>query len=203
MELTYFYAGARAMPVLCALHKGGIPCKLNTIGFPEFMAAKAEGMYKTGLPLLKLPSGKEITQSFAMARYVAKLPGVDLYPRSIEATLQMDVVMDIVFDIMAKCPGDPDQDKKLALRKEYAANRLLAYSKEIEATIGSSTFVAGDELTIGDLVLFFYTDMVTDGSFDGIPTTYFADHGLAKLEQLNVAIRESSVVTAWKESLQK
>ena len=32
----------------------------------------AEGKYKTGLPILKLPNGKEITQSFAMARYAAK-----------------------------------------------------------------------------------------------------------------------------------
>ena len=131
-ELTYFGSGYRAMPILCALHKGGIPCKLNTIGFPEFMAAKEKGLYKTGLPILKLPSGKEITQSFAMARYVSRLPEVNLHPSDNDATLQMDVVMDIVFDLMAKCPNDPDESKKMALRKEYGETKLLAYSSKYE-----------------------------------------------------------------------
>ena len=200
-ELTYFGSGGRAFAILCALHKGGLPCKLNAISYGDFLAAKAEGLYKTGLPVLKLPNGKEVTQSFAVARYVSKLPGVNLYPTDPEAALQMEIVMDIVFDLMAKAPQDDDKEKKAALRKEFAANKLLAYSKEIENAIGNSTYVAGEELSIGDLAVYFYTNTIVSGDFDYIPSSYFADYGLSKLERLHVLVQNHPVKVAFEKSL--
>merc|ERR1719446_1594993 len=63
----------RGHPTRVALHASGVAWKDNSISFDEFKAAKAEGKYLAGLPLLKTLSGKEFTQSIAMARYASKL----------------------------------------------------------------------------------------------------------------------------------
>ena len=201
-ELTYFGPGYRALYVLAALHAGGMPYKLNSVSFEEFGAAKKEGKYPTGLPILKLPNGREVTQSFAMARYVAKLPSVNLYPSDLEEALNVDVVMDIVFDIMAKCPSGGELEARMALRAEYAETKLLDYSKAIEATVLDRPFVAGNDLTIGDLILFFFTDMVYGGDFDGIPPTYFEDKNLTRLISLHSAIKAHPIVVNFKASLE-
>ena len=158
-ELHYFDfdRGGRAFALRAALHAAKQEYKDIRFTFGEFQELKKKGKYTTGVPLLKLPSGREVTQSGAILRYIGKMGG--LYPSDSEAALICDSIIDTIQDLMGKTPGHDDLDEKKRLRQEYAAGRMKDYCKVLENTcIGP--YAAGDEFSIADLKIFFLTDMV-------------------------------------------
>ena len=77
---------------------------VTSTSFEDFGAAKAEGKYKTGLPVLTLPSGQEVTQSSAMLRFAGSIGADRLYPSDPSAALICDSVIDTCQDALTKCP---------------------------------------------------------------------------------------------------
>ena len=158
-ELHYFDfdRGGRAFALRAAFHAVKQEYKDVRFQFPEFQEMKKQGKYVAGLPILKLPSGKEVTQSAAILRYIGKMGG--LYPADLETALICDSAIDTVQDIMAKTPTHDDANEKKRLREEYAAGKMKNYCKVLEDTV-VGPYVAGAEFSIADLKLFFFTDMV-------------------------------------------
>ena len=202
LELHYFDfdRGGRGFPIRAALHHGKIVYSDVRFTFSEFQEKKKQGLYPTGLPILKLPSGKEITQSVAILRYVGKRCG--LYPPDPETALLCDSIIDTVQDCMAKCPQDSDAGKKKAAREEYASTKMKAFCTNIESTM-EGTWTAGEDFSIADLYLFFLTDMVLTGSFDYVPTTYFSENGFSKLLEMDAKVRRHPMITEYCASLGK
>ena len=158
-ELHYFDfdRGGRAFALRAAFHAAKQEYKDVRFQWAEFQEMKKEGKYATGVPILKLPSGKEVTQSGAILRYIGKMGG--LYPTDLETALICDSIVDTVLDLMAKTPGHDDADEKKRLREEYAAGKMKSYCTVLEDTI-EGPYAAGAEFSIADLKLFFFTDMV-------------------------------------------
>ena len=126
-ELHYFDfdRGGRAFALRAAFHAVKQEYKDVRFQFPEFQEMKKQGKYVAGLPILKLPSGKEVTQSAAILRYIGKMGG--LYPADLETALICDSAIDTVQDIMAKTPGHDDANEKKRLREELSVtlHRLI------------------------------------------------------------------------------
>lgn len=197
MELTYFDMGigGRAFSCRVALNHANVEWKDNRIQYPDFIAAKKGGKYPTGLPILKMPDGKEYSQSVAILRYAGKLAG--LYPKDPFKAFVCDSILDTVSDLMGKAPQDSDQEVKKKLRGEYAAGRMKSYMTQltnmVEGTDGK--YCVGDELTIADLQLLFATGSIATGNFDYVPSDYLDD--FPKLKELNTLISEHEIVTKW------
>ena len=78
-----------------------IDWKDNRVSYQDFIAAKKEGKFPTGLPILKLVNGREITQSCAILRYAGKLCG--LYPEDPLKAMVCDSILDNDYeDFMGK-----------------------------------------------------------------------------------------------------
>ena len=159
-ELHYFDfdRGGRAFALRAAFHAAKQEYKDVRIAWGDFQEMKKQGKYATGLPILKLPSGKEVTQSGAILRYIGKMGG--LYPADPDAALVCDSIVDTVLDIMAKTPGHDDPEEKKRLRQEYADGRMKSFCKVLEDTC-VGPYAAGNDFSIADLKVFFFTDMVS------------------------------------------
>ena len=115
MELTHFDSsvGSRAFGIRVCFNHAGIDWKDNRVSYQDFIAAKKEGKFPTGLPILKLVNGREITQSCAILRYAGKLCG--LYPEDPLKAMVCDSILDTLTDLMAKAPqaSSPEEKKKI------------------------------------------------------------------------------------------
>lgn len=196
----YYFKGfkGRGYPVKLALHAAGVPFEDKSMTFAELTEGKKEGKFLSGLPEMKTASGKTFTQSLAMARYAAKLGSSGLYPADPEVAMAVDCVMDICQDALTKCPQDPDEAVKKAKREEYAAGKLKAYMDSLSTMLqaGGGTFLGGDQLTIGDLVVkYFLMDMITSGMFDYVPPEYVQSWPV--LVAHDKAVSEHAIIKAY------
>ena len=100
MELTHFDSsvGSRAFGIRVCFNHAGIDWKDNRVSYQDFIAAKKEGKFPTGLPILKLLNGREITQSCAILRYAGKLCG--LYPEDPLKAMVCDSILDTLTDLI-------------------------------------------------------------------------------------------------------
>lgn len=158
-ELHYFDfdRGGRAFALRAAFHAVKQEYKDVRFNWEDFQEMKRQGKYVTGVPVLILPSGKEVTQSGAILRYIGKMGG--LYPTDPVTALICDSIVDTVLDLMAKTPGHENPTEKKRMREEYAAGRLKDFCKILESTC-VGPYAAGAEFSIADLKIFFFTDMV-------------------------------------------
>ena len=103
MELTHFDSsvGSRAFGIRVCFNHAGIDWKDNRVSYQDFIAAKKEGKFPTGLPILKLVNGREITQSCAILRYAGKLCG--LYPEDPLKAMVCDQLLQSGFSGLAPC----------------------------------------------------------------------------------------------------
>ena len=74
--------------------------------------------------------------------------------------------MDSCTEILAKCPQDKDQDKKKALREEFAAGWMKSAFDRLEQDCSETGFMFGDTVTCGDITLYYYIlAMIRSGQF--------------------------------------
>lgn len=175
MEFHYFdFDGGRGPICRIALHHSGLDWKDVRISGADFGAAKANGDYSTGLPILKLASGRIVTQSAAIARFAAKHGDAGLYPADPESALIVDELLDVAADAFTKTPTDKDEEKKKAAREEYAAGRLKAYMNIFNESLAANggPYVSGKTLTIADLAVDGVVSMITSGNFDYVDPSY-------------------------------
>lgn len=175
MELVYFdYDGGRGPICRIALAASGLRWTDVRLSDEEFMAAKSRGMYGGGLPVLKLPTGRVITQSAAIARFAAKHGNAGLYPADAAAALLVDELVDIAADALGNTPSPPDAALKAVQRKEYAAGKLRSYMDAFSDALAANggPFVSGPRLTIADLAVDGVVGMIASGDYDHIPPGY-------------------------------
>ena len=203
MELTHFDSsvGSRAFGIRVCFNHAGIDWKDNRVSYQDFVAAKKEGKFPTGLPILKLVNGREITQSCAILRYAGKLCG--LYPEDPLKAMVCDSILDTLTDLMAKAPQASSPEEKKKLREEYAAGRMKSYMSQLTSMVEAEggKFCLGNELTIADLHLIFVTGCIATGEFDYVPAEYL--DGFPKLKELNTTIMQHAIVTKWMTKLEE
>lgn len=169
LKLTYFdFHGGRGEPARLAMHIGGIPFEDNRFSVDQFAEVK-----KT-TPLGQVPTlfvdDKQVTQSNAINRFVARLAG--LYPEDPLQALLCDEIMDALEDVNDKIVatfGLKGEALKQA-REELASDTLTKYLKWTEAKLVGEYFVGGRP-TIVDLKVFVWTKGLNSAVLDHISTT--------------------------------
>jgi glutathione S-transferase len=169
-EIIYFNGAGRAEAARIAFSAAKVPFTDTRIDFAAFKAAKEAGKYGAGLPVLRI-GDTEFTQSLAILRYAGKLSNPPLYPTDLVKALAVDQALDIAQDLSTKCPQDPDDDKKKALREEYAAGRCKVYCNQlVEMLERNGVFLAGSDLTIADIAVYFgVIEGIGNGNWDHFP----------------------------------
>ena len=117
----------RSFATRVALKLSGVPFEDEVLTWPAYMAARGDKTtFPLGqIPVLRLPSGKVITQSGALARYAGELSG--LYPRTSEEQLICDEIVEVCAETMNACPGHKDPEEKKRLREAFAVDVLPKY----------------------------------------------------------------------------
>lgn len=172
IEVAYFSIPALGEParILCAL--GDLDWKDDRFSFAEWGPRKAEAKWGQ-VPLLKV-GGKQIANSKAIARYLAKLVKVEgkpVYPEdALEAALVDDVV-DFFSDVHAKLYKTmslPSVEEKEAARQAALGEggEVSAMLAMLEANVGA--FAVGDSMTLADIFVFWYLNFLNCGFWDGV-----------------------------------
>eukprot|EP00045_Choanoeca_perplexa_P018566 m.293107 g.293107 ORF g.293107 m.293107 type:complete len:205 (+) comp18541_c0_seq1:39-653(+) len=171
-RLVYFNIKARAEPIRQAYHFGKVDFEDVRLSKEEFVEFKAAGNCPCGqLPVLQLPSGECLAQSWAILRFVGRQTG--LYPTDAMEAYKVDATLNLVEDIVQKLvPSlrEADADKKMAMRKELAETTLPQWLPYLDKALANG-FVLGDTISIGDLAAMYVIDWLSAGIMDGIPSS--------------------------------
>ena len=98
--LTYFAVPGRGLVARVCFGAAGVPYTNRVLSFAEFKDAKPT-LPLGQLPVLTLPSGRQVCQSGAINRYAAGL--AHLNGSSAEETLLIDEVVTSAEELMSKC----------------------------------------------------------------------------------------------------
>ena len=147
-----------------------IPYQLEVVPYAEFAASKSDtARFPLGqMPVLTLPDGKLVTQSVAIARYVAKR--ANLYPEDPLEALFVDEIIDVTSDVISSAPQNPDNDIKKQLREEWAANKLAKFLAFFSTKVQGGGYLVGGRLTVADIFLYNVIRALRSGSYDYVPT---------------------------------
>jgi len=185
-KLTYFPIPGRAGPIRLAFAYGGVDFEDERIPHPEFGARKAAGAFPLGsVPVLEV-NGTVYCQSTAILRYAGKLSG--LYPEDPLEALAVDQVIDTVAeasDLLGPSMREENQEKKLEMRKELVEHKLPKFFAAVNKWV-SNGYVAGNKLSIADLLVFGVFVHFTSGRLDGIDVAWLPTNypNIAKTAQL-------------------
>jgi prostaglandin-H2 D-isomerase / glutathione transferase len=176
--LIYFPAPGRGEPIRDAFKLGKIEFTDERVPFDKFRQMKEAGELPFGsFPVLVVDGTppRRIAQSNAILRYVGKLAA--LYPTDPVEALRVDEITDAAEDInseLAPSMREQDMEKKLAMRKPFAEQRVPHWARALEKRLddnGNNGFFVGSSLTIADLKMLYVVEKLVDGSLDGIPKT--------------------------------
>jgi len=178
--LHYFSFPGRAGAIRDAFNIGGIDFEDAHVSFEQFGELRAnDDLPFGGLPVLDVVTTDDklrVAQSNTILRFAGRLTG--LYPED-EAmrALKVDEVLDMcedIYHLLTPTFHEPDNDRKMAMRKTLAEETLPRHAGYIERLLlenGNTGFLVGDGLTVADLKLYWLCEFLTNGSLDGIPTT--------------------------------
>ena len=169
-ELIYFPIPARAGAARIAFSKSKIPFTDTRLDFAtDYTEAKKQGLYKTGLPILKIGGEKVIYQSIPILQYAGKLSG--LYPTDDHLlALELDQVIAITEDWNNSLPDSKVENA----RDEYRDGKMKDFLTQIEDIITRNSekgpFILGSEPTIADFHLkYMLIRRIEAGIIDGVP----------------------------------
>lgn len=181
LKISYFSLAGKAEATRLMLNIGEIEHEDERFGFQDWKdGVKATAKWGTA-PFLTLADGKQIGQSKAMGRYVAKMTG--LYP---EDALQAAFVDDIVDGIDEIGPmvngtgrGLEQAEKEAARVEEVTKGKVKAILDTVEADIKSlgdgAGHSVGSTLTFADIIIFTMTTNTFCGFFDGLSIDMLKD----------------------------
>lgn len=197
-RLTYFDIKGLAEPIRLAFTIGQVPFEDIRVTKDEWAAKKAT-MPFAQLPILEV-DGKIICQSQSILRYAGKLSGT--YPKDDDLlAMRIDEVLGCIGDIRMKLvPSmyEPDEDKKLAMRKKFADEQLPEWCQRMEAYFaanGQTQFAAGSSLSIADLELGVMVSWFTSGMIDHLPSNCFDSYPM--ICKIAKSIEENDKVKAY------
>lgn len=182
IKLTYFNSPGRAEPVRVVLRLAGVEFEDHRVDFAGFGALKASGALPLGsLPVLEV-DGVVFTQTTAMLRYAARAFAPDLYPSDPVEGLVVDSALETINDTVshALAPSfwEQDADKKLAMRKEFAAGplaRAMGYLEGLVARSGGPFFL-GERPSIADVLVGNQLAQIASGRLDGLSAETIAPY---------------------------
>lgn len=170
LKLTYFDGYGRADAIRVALSVGNVAYEDNRVQLEDWPALRAAGTLPLGqLPVLEV-DGQGYAQSGAQLRYVGRL--TDLYPADLMVQIRVDEILETVLEMLNRAPQSADEQKKKAMRKEYAENQMATALSLVDRRIkesGSGGYSAGPDLTIADLALYSLSYLIETKRFDFVP----------------------------------
>ena len=193
MRLTYFtQPGAPGELVRLVLTLGGDVWEDERIKAEVWKKLKPSAKYGS-VPILTTTDGRELAQSKAIARYLAKttqFEGCTLYPEDPWLAFQVDELMDTVDEVRSKhlVPTFAIQEpsaKRAARRALFATDgtgAIFEGLKRVEAQLDSlGEYMIGGKLSLADLTANVVVNQFRAGWLEGIPTEGWL-HLLPKLE---------------------
>lgn len=199
-KLTYFDVAGRVFALRVTMFKaygkdGWID---DRIQFKEWADLKPTTPLGT-LPVLTLADGITTrTQTDALTRWAGRKAG--LYGSTDDDQLVIDEVIATSLEALNKTPKAADEEEKKKVREEYAADflskALALLEKRVEAAneAGTGPWVAGGDLTIGDLSISMLTNMIVTGDFDYVPASLILEN-FPLLESHRTSVMAHSIVT--------
>jgi glutathione S-transferase len=173
-KLIYFNGRGRAETIRLAFAAAGIKYEDSRLEKTDWPALKPKTPWGS-LPVLEV-DGKQVGQSMAIARFVAKEGG--LYGKnSVEAAV-IDSVVDVVTDIREKAiplAFMPDGPAKDAALKEFVEKTLPSILPNLQnlaaANPARSGFFVGDKISLADLHFYAIIEML-QGKMPNIISTH-------------------------------
>ena len=178
LRLRYLEFPGRAQAIRDTLRIGHIDFVDEHLTYDQFRDCRAAGEFPFGgIPVLVIETSDDaqcVAQSNAILRFAGRLAG--LYPMDdpLQA-LKVDEALGVGEDInclLAPSLHEQDTERKMAMRKLLADETLPFWMDCFERLLvanGSTGFIAGHNLTIADLKLYWIIDWLTMGILDGIP----------------------------------
>ena len=99
-------------------------------------------------------------------RYAGKVS--NMYPTDPVEALKVDEILEVVSEMLSKCPQNKDPEEKKKLREAFAANNLPVYFNFLSKKSNGSYFVGG-KLSIADLAAYALLKNIRKGDWDFIP----------------------------------
>ncbi len=201
LRLRYFPFPGRAGPIRDALNIGKIEFKDDFVPLEEFRERRAAGEFPFGgIPVLDIETSNAkvcASQSNAILRFAGRLSG--LYPvDDLLQALKVDEALGMGEDVnqlLRPSIHEPDEQKKMAMRKELAEQTLpewAGYFDQLLVDNGSKGFIVGKDLTVADLKLYWIIDWLTSGMLDGIPASLLEPFTNISVWRKNItAVREA------------
>jgi len=221
-QLHYFAFRGRALGCRVALFNslGKDGWTDRRVSLPRFRKAprpaqnpdRLDAEYVTNnLPQLDLPCGTKISQSHAIARYAARLPGPaappphylpDLYPADAVSAMIVDEAVAVIDQILLLTPKDADAAVRAAHREEYQQSGFLRVGMELlEGRLRRSggPFLLGAQLTIADLyVRAPLCDLFELGQFEGVGPEFY--DAFPNIRACGSAVMEHPLLKAYHEN---
>ena len=159
IKLSYFNARGRAETSRLILAHAGARYIDQRLSMEQFASAK-ERLPFGQVPVIKV-DGEVVSQSMAIARYLANLYG--LAGRSNMEMAQADEIVGVVNDMIEKriaAMRETDERKKSEMTREAMSEAIPATLLKLEArlTERGGQFFAGNNLTWADLHVFSFVD---------------------------------------------
>ena len=176
LTLSYFGIPGPGEPVRMLLALSGKEWINQDMAGADGSWAKLKPKTKWGqMPLIETSDGKQLTQSVAMARLLAKLitiNGKPLYPEDPHLAFAVDEFVDALQDMRAKFSATfaiADVTEKAEARKKLMTGdgAAAALWTKLEAAAGE-TYAVGDHMSLADVWVGFVVGMVSSGFMDGL-----------------------------------
>jgi glutathione S-transferase len=166
--LTYFPARGRAEPIRIALAEAGVDYDERAVTKNNFAELKASGTLPfDAVPVWDEPDGFRLAQTMAILSYLGRTHGLHgQTPR--EQALVDQILLAVDLDIrpeLQKIRG-VEGEKRTALREEIAQVFMPRWFGYIDRLMGDKPFVAGDRVTIADLLLWYAVETLRDNKLD-------------------------------------
>lgn len=201
IKLYYFdFPFWRAEVVRLGLFVGGVP--FEDVRDQKASDLKASGKLTFGaMPVLEV-DGKMLSQTQAMASYVAKLAGIQ--PEDPWDVAKVDECINGCTDVTTtvgatfRLPDDEKVQARLAMIADDG--RLAMHLGGLEKLLcenGSCGYAVGESLTVADLAIWRLAGWLSSGALDGIPNDYVSSTFPA-MSKLVATVDAHPKVVEWK-----
>eukprot|EP00929_Paragymnodinium_shiwhaense_P113916 TRINITY_DN82221_c0_g1_i1.p1 TRINITY_DN82221_c0_g1~~TRINITY_DN82221_c0_g1_i1.p1 ORF type:complete len:234 (+),score=67.83 TRINITY_DN82221_c0_g1_i1:68-769(+) len=156
-KLSYFDCRGRAELTRLLFAHGGVEYDDDRVKRENFQQMKAAGAFPFGqFPVLSIDGGPSYSQSYAIAKYAAKVVG--LMPSDTEQQLACDMVILTTEDVRSKLVpirySGKVGDERLALYDNFYQNILPGFLTNFQKLLAGKQYFVGDTLTVADFAIF-------------------------------------------------
>lgn len=156
-KLSYFDCRGRAELTRILFAYGGIEYEDDRVKRADMAELKAKGVLPFGqFPVLSIDGGPCYSQSYAIAKYAAKIVG--LMPPNPEAQLACDMIILTTEDVRSKLIpirySGKVGDERLELYANFYKNVLPGFLANFEKQLAGRQYFVGDSLSVADIAVF-------------------------------------------------